>query len=618
MTKGGGYERRQILVYFITISVALVFIVRLFFLQIVEDRYKFFAENNVLRKITLYPDRGFVYDRNGLLIVANQPAYDIMVVPRELRNFDTTAFCADLGIDSLSFCESWAAMKKRIGYSSYKPNRLIKQVMGEQYARFQEKLDKYPGIYVQKRSLRSYPYPYGANVFGYIREVSEAVVKRDKSYKPGDYIGTSGIEKSYEKELRGKRGKAFVLVDVHNREQGPYEGGKYDTIPEAGKDLVCTIDMQLQMYAQELMKNKRGSIVAIEPSSGEILTLVTAPSYDPNLLLGQDRSKNYLELDADSIHRPLYDRSLLAQYPPGSPFKLLVGMAAMQEGTVSKNTNLYCSNGFNYGSLHVGDHAPRGNYQMEKAVMYSSNCYFCNIFKDMVDAFPTADSGMNVWSDHIKSFGLGNYLNNDLYTGRKGYVPNGDYYNRMYGKRRWRAVTAISLAIGQGEMLVTPIQLANMTAAIANRGYYFTPHIVKSIGGEAIQDSNFTIPKQTTIEPRHFEPIINGMFGVFEDPDGTAFSSRLKGVEMCGKTGTAENPHGQDHSIFVAFAPKDDPKIALAIIVENGYWGSRWAAPIASLIMEKYLHGEISRPEMEKRMLDGSLMEEYESQIQQE
>ena len=618
MTKGGRHEQRQFLIYFITISIALVFIIRLFFLQIVEDRYKFFAENNVLRKVTLYPDRGFIYDRTGKLIVANQPAYDILVVPRELDDFDSIGFCADLGIDSTVFRQSWTKMRSRVGYSSYKPNLLIKQVMREQYARFQEKLDKYPGIYIQKRALRSYPYPYAANVFGYIREVPQSIVKKDKTYKAGDYIGTSGIEKSYETELRGTRGKALVMVDVHNRAQGPYEGGIYDTLPVAGQDIMGTIDMELQIYAQELMQNKRGSIVALEPSTGEILALVTAPSYDPNLLQGQKRSENYNMLDADSIHKPLYDRSLLAQYPPGSPFKLLVGLAALQEKTVTKNTSLYCSNGFNYKSLHVGDHAPKGHYQMENAVMYSSNCYFCNIFKDMIDSYPTADSGMNVWSNHIKSFGLGNYLNNDLYTGRKGYVPNADYYNKMHGKRRWRAVTAISLAIGQGEMLVTPIQLANMTAAIANRGYYYTPHIVKEIGNKPINDSNYTIPKYTSIDEKHFEPIIEGMNGVFEDPDGTAYLSRLENISMCGKTGTAENPHGQDHSIFVAFAPKDNPKIALAIIVENGYWGSRWAAPIASLLIEKYLTGEISREQLENRMLEGSIMEEYESQISTE
>ena len=414
--------------------------------------------------------------------------------------------------------------------------------------------------------------------------------------------------------MKGVPGTEFKLVDVHNRVKGNFEEGQYDTLPVPGADVFTTIDIQLQQYGEELMHGKRGSIVAIEPSSGEILALVTSPSYEASLMIGRDRTRNYSRLYIDRINKPLFDRGLLAEYPPGSPFKVIQALVALQEGTITEKTSYTCHHGFHYGRLHVACHCGT-SYPLDLRTGISKSCnnYFCNVFKGIIEKYPTAQEGMNVWNKHVESFGLGKFLNNDLPTGRKGFVPDADYYDRAFGYTGWKAVSTISLAIGQGELLLTPIQLANMTATIANRGYYITPHIVKRIGNKTIDDEQLTGKKYTTIDPKHFEKVIPGMLDVFEK--GTARASRHDSITMCGKTGTAENPHGQDHSIFIAFAPMDNPKIALAIIVENGYWGSRWAAPIASLMIEKYITGEIDRPEMEKRMLQGDLSEEYDKQL---
>jgi penicillin-binding protein 2 len=615
MTRIQDFENRKFFFYAIAIGVGLVFSWRLFSIQILDDRYKLSAQDNAVRRLTLYPDRGYIYDRNGKLLVSNQPAYDIMVTPREVDDLDTNMLLTDLGLSMEEFVAYWERMRERTGYSYYKPNLLIAQMSREQIASFQERSYEYNGFYVQKRTLRHYPYAAAANVLGYIREASDALVNENSSYRSGDFVGANGIEKSYEEFLRGERGVAYRVVDVYNREHGSFENGIYDTMPIPGFSVTSTLDIELQMYAEQLMSNKRGSVVAIEPGTGEILALVSSPSYDPNLMVGRERNKNYNALYRDSFNMPLFDRSLLAEYPPGSPFKVINGLIALQEGVVTPNTTVYCNHGFHYGNLHVACHSPSGNYNLHNAVMESCNGYFCQVYKDIIEKYPNAEQGMDAWNAHVKSFGLGGYLNNDLYTGRKGFVPDAAYYNRVYKGNSWRAVTTISNGIGQGELLVTPIQLANMTAAIANRGYYYTPHIVKKTNGEQIADSNFVNPKYTTIDERHFDPIIRGMVDVFDRPEGTAFYSRIPGITIGGKTGTAENPHGQDHSIFICFAPVENPKIALAVIVENGYWGSRWAAPISSLLIEKYLTDSISRPAMEERMLEGSIMEEY---IQQE
>lgn len=603
-------ERRYLFFLFF-ILLGLTFIARLFYIQVVRDDYKLSADNNVLRKEKVYPGRGLIYDRNDKLLVGNQTAYDLMIVPRQVKAIDTIQFCELLKISKEDFKERVLKAKY---YSWVKPSTFIKQISKEQFSYFQERLHQFKGFYPQKRILREYSYQSAANVVGFIGEASDRYLKNHPSYTKGDLVGITGLEKTYENVLRGKSGIKYKLVDVHNRIKGPFENGQYDTLPEPGEDIISTIDIDLQQYGERLMSKKRGSIVAIEPSTGEILSLITSPNYNPELMVGRERTKNYSKLYIDSIEKPLFDRGLLAEYPPGSPFKIVNALVALQEGTITENTTYTCNHGFHYRSLHVachcGTHYP---ISLRTSISKSCNNYYCNVFRTVIAKYPTAQEGMNVWSNHVKSFGLGNYLNNDLATGRKGLVPDARYYDRAFGYTNWRAESTISLGIGQGEMLVTPIQLANVTAILANRGYYFTPHILKKIGASPIQDSNFTSPKFTTIDSSHFEKVIGGMFDVFEK--GTARYSKHDSIEMCGKTGTAENPHGQDHSIFIAFAPKDKPKIAIAIIVENGYWGSRWAAPIASLMIEKYLTGRVERKDMETRMLEGSLEDEYEKQL---
>jgi penicillin-binding protein 2 len=603
-------QRKYLFFSFFTI-IGLVFLVRLFYIQIINEEYKLSAISNVVRVDKIYPGRGLIYDRNGKLLVGNQSAYDLMIIPRQVVLIDTLAFCNVLGITVEDYRKKILKAKR---YSYLKPSIFIKQISRERFAYIQEKLHMYPGFYPQKRILRSYQERAGANVMGFIGEAGVSFIKQNPSYSQGDLIGKTGIEKSYENVLKGRTGQIYNLVDVHNRSQGSYENGVYDTLPEPGKHITSTIDIDLQSFGEQMMYNKRGSIVAIEPQTGEILSLITSPNYDPNLMVGSERTTNYSKLYLDSINKPLFDRGLLAEYPPGSPFKVINALIGLQEGVTKEQTSYTCNYGFHYRRLHVACHCGTSSpIALRKAISKSCNNYFCQVFRSIIEKYPTAQEGMDVWSNHVKSFNMGRFLNNDLPTGRKGLVPNAAYYDKAFGYTGWRAVSTISLAIGQGELLLTPIQMANMTAAIANRGHYYTPHMVKAIDNKPIDDPNFTTPKFTTIDSVHFPVVINGMFDVFET--GTARGSRHDTIKMCGKTGTAQNPHGQDHSIFVAFAPKDNPKIAIAIIVENGYWGSRWAAPIASLLIEQYLTGEVSRPEMVNRMLAGDLSDEYEKQL---
>lgn len=602
---------RRYLFYFLIVSVALTFSARLFYLQIVKEEYKLSALSNVVRKEQIYPGRGLIYDRNGKLLVGNQSAYDLMVIPAQVREMDTLKFADLLRIDLNDFRKR---LKKAKAYSYLRPSVFMKQISREQFAFVQEQLFQFPGFYAQKRILRAYPYQAAANVVGFIGEASPQFIKSNPGYFQGDLIGKTGIEKAYEESLRGRTGVRYQLVDVHNRTKGSYENGAYDSLPIPGMDLMSTLDIDLQIYGEKLMQNKRGSVVAIEPSSGEILALVTSPNYPPDLLVGRERSRNYTNLYLDSLSKPLFDRGLLAEYPPGSPFKVINALIGLQEGVISPQSAYTCHHGFHYGSLHVACHCGTASpISLRTAISKSCNNYFCQVFKEIIEKYPAAQAGMDAWSKHVKSFNMGRFLNNDLPTGRRGFVPDANYYDNSFGYTGWRAVSAISLGIGQGELLLTPIQMANMTAAIANRGFYHTPHIVKAIDGKPIDDPNFREPKYTTIDSVHFATVIDGMFDVFET--GTARGSRLENITMCGKTGTAQNPHGQDHSIFVAFAPKEKPKIAIAIIVENGYWGSRWAAPIASLMIEEYLTDSISRPNLEKRMFEGDLSEEYRQQL---
>ena len=606
---------RQVLAFLMLFILTIIFLVRLFFLQVVNDSYKFESEKNARQRIVQYPERGYIYDRNNTLLVTNQPAFDLMIIPRNIKEIDTTEFCELIDISKDSFIKR---MKKAKGYSWRKASVFVEELSKENYAFFQEKMFNYPGFYIQRKSLRKYPIVSSPNVLGYVSEVSPWMLKRDSSglYKQGDQIGFAGIEKSYEKQLRGKRGVKYFVVDVHNRIQGSYDNAAYDSLAVNGKDITSTIDINLQLLGEQMMQNKRGGIVAIDPKTGEILASISAPTYDPNLLVGRKRSKNYSVL-LDSVGKPLFDRGLLAEYPPGSPFKLINGLIALQVGAITTETGYTCHHGFRFGRLHVGCHC--GIYtqrqKLHSAILRSCNNYFCTSYKASLDQYATTEEGFRIWVNHVKSFGLGKFLNNDLPTGRKGLVPTVERYDKIYGKGRWKPTFIISNAIGQGELLVTPIQLANMTAAIANKGYYYTPHIVKKIGGIDLDNPQFLEKKYTTIDQEYFDPIISGMTDVFESDKGTARSSKIPGITLAGKTGTAENPHGQDHSIFIAYGPVEDPKIAIAVFVENGYWGSRWAAPMATLMIEKYLTGEIKRTSLLKRMVDGSLQDEYNKQL---
>jgi len=612
--------KRSGLLFFIIIFIGLVYIARLFYLQVVDNSYNRPTLNNSTVKIKYdFPERGYVYDRNGTLLVANQLSYDIMVIPREVKTLDTLEFCQLLKINKEDFNKK---IRKAKIYSTRIPSTFLAQLSKTDYAYLQEKMHKFNGFYIQKRSIREYPIKSAPNVLGYISEVNEQLIKKNPYYQLGELIGTAGVEKTYENFLRGTKGVKYIQRNRFNKEIGPYKNGIYDTLPIPGKDLTLTIDAKLQQYGESLMVNKRGGIVALEPSSGEILAMISTPTYDPNLMVGRQRSKNFTKLYLDSISKPLFDRGLQGEYPPGSPFKVITALTALQENVINTTTSIKCFGGYRYGArkgafmeCHCGTHG--SPVKLNKAIYRSCNSYFANAYRKTIEKYSTAEEGMNVWSSHVKSFGLGNYLNNDLSVGQKGLVPDGNYYNKWYPNTNWTATYSISNSIGQGEILTTPIQLANMTAIVANKGFYFTPHIVKNIKDQKL-DNNFTIPKHTTIDPEHFEPVIEGLFNVFENPRGTASWSKVKGIEICGKTGTAENPHGQDHSIFIAFAPKDDPKIAIAVFVENGYWGSRWAGPIASLMIEKYLNGETIRPWKEKEMINGSLQFEYDKQLNEE
>ncbi len=592
----------------------VVLLLRIFYLQIIDDTSKLKSENNAIKIKYDYPERGYIFDRKGKLLVANQPSYDIMVIPREVKNIDTTEFCLLLDIDKALFEKKIAKATK---YSPRLPSVFLAQLNKNEFAAFQEKIRSYSGFYFQKRALRDYQVDCGANIFGFITQVNEKLIKENSYYNSGDLIGKQGVEESYELILRGRKGVKYFQKDKFNREIGSYKEGKFDTISEQGSDITLTIDAKIQKYGEQLMVNKRGGIVAIEPKTGEILALVTAPSYDPAILVGRQRSKNYTMLYRDSIAKPLYDRGLLAEYPPGSPFKIMVGLTALQEQVIDEKTSFVCRHGISYGrGKFMKCHADSGIRQLNNGIYRSCNAYFANTFMRTIKKYKSPAYGVDVWSDHIKSFGLGQFMGYDLPTGRKGNIPNSKTYKKMYPNGGWGSTTIISNAIGQGEVLMTPIQLASMMATVANEGYYFTPHIIKSIKGQKI-DEKFTTKHTATIDKKYFKPIIQGLYDVYNR--GTAYALKVDGIPICGKTGTAENyaringrrTKLQDHSIFVAFAPKDNPKIAIAVFVENGGFGASIAGPIASLMIEKYLRKKITRTDLETHILNKSLQNQY-------
>ena len=605
---------KKLLLSSIIIIIGVTFLGRLSYLQLFSFSPNQIVEDPAIKTVYNYPERGYIYDRNGKLLVGNQPAYDVMVIPRDTKTLDTIEFCGLLGIEKEDFI---LKMKKARIYSSRLPSVLVAQLSKEDYARLQEKMRKYTGFYIQKRSLRDYVTNSAANVLGYISEVNETDLKANPYYTAGELKGRTGIEKQYENALRGRKGVKYIQKDRFNRDIGKFKDGKLDTLPELGKELHITLDKTLQEYGELLMNGKRGGIVAIEPSSGEILAMISGPTYDPNLLVGRERSKNYTKLHYDSIARPTWDRSILAQPSPGSPFKTLNALAALQEGVIKPDTQFKCYNGFYVGKNKKGCHCGGGIRDLNSGIFNSCNAYFAGTFRKIYGKFKTTDQGMDVWEKHMKSFGLGNYLGTDLPTGVPGRIPNKKYYDKQYGDGRWASSTIISNAIGQGEVNVTPIQLANMTAAIANRGFFYTPHIIKKIGNNNTINPLYTKRRYTTIDKKYFEPVINAMHNVYKY--GTANRLRIPGIEIAGKTGTVENftrIDGKrlqltDHSVFVAFAPVDNPKIALAVYIENGYYGSRYAGHIASLLIEKYIKSEITRADLEKKMLEKTLQHEY-------
>ena len=605
---------RKLLLPIIIIFTAVVILLRLFFLQIVFHDDSNNIDNIAIETVYDYPERGYIYDRNGELLVSNQPAYDVMVIPSEVKNLDTLELCSLLELEKNDFRER---LQKARDYSRKKPSVIVHQLSKDDYAVLQEKLRKFQGFYIQKRMLRSYLTHNAGNVLGYISEVNEWELKKNPYYLAGELIGRSGVEKQYEEFLRGKKGVQYYQKDKHNAAIERYKNGAMDTLPIMGQPLQLTIDIGLQAYGELLMQKKHGGIVAIEPKTGEILALISAPTFDPALLVGRERSKNYTALYNDSIAKPLYDRTLLAEYPPGSPFKVVNALIGLQEGVITPQSVFSCGGGYRYGGHIMRCHCGRGANDLLHGIALSCNAYFANTYKRAIDMKTTSAVGMDKWNAHVRSFGLGGFLGCDLPTGRAGKVPNTALYDKQYGVKRWNGTSNISNAIGQGEILTTPIQLANVMAAIANKGYFYTPHIVKQIDNKQTPFQEYTVPKHTTIDPKHFDPVIKGMNMAYLA--GTARRTQIDGINIAAKTGTAENfirVNGKrmqltDHSIFVAFAPVEDPKIAIAVFVENGYYGARVAGPIASLMIEKYLKGEVFRCDLERQMLEKSLEHEY-------
>jgi penicillin-binding protein 2 len=598
---GKDYSSRKYVIRAIIVLVAVIYLIRLFYLQVIDSKYKLSAENIVLRYVTQYPARGTIFDRNGLLLVYNEAAYDVMVIPGQVKAMDTAEFCKLFDIDIEAFRYK---LNKARAYSTYRPSVFLKLITKKNFAMVQEKFYQYPGFFIQTRTLRQYPDSIAGHLLGNIGEVNQVEMDKDPYYKMGDYLGKSGIEKFYEKELRGTKGMKVVEVDVHNREKGSYMDGMFDTLAIAGSDITLSIDRELQKYGEKLMKNKIGSIVAIDPRNGEILCMVSSPGYDPNLLVGSERSANFNLLMADTL-KPLLNRALMGTYPPGSTFKMVNALVALQLNAITPLTYYSCR-GKSSSPIRC-THSHVTPLQLEEAIQQSCNSYFWNTFNAMMNKTGSTKSSYQAWYGQIMSFGFGKKFNTDIPFEVSGNIPSPEYFDKVYNGR-WNAYTIRSLSIGQGEILLTPIQLANLTAIIANRGFYYPPHLLAKSESIGIKSDEYSQKITTTVDPANFDVVRQAMLTVFEGAHGTARYYKMDSITQAGKTGTAENPHGADHSIFIAFAPMDYPKIAIAVIVENAGFGSTWAAPIASLMMEEYLTRKIKRPELEKKMLDVDLI----------
>ena len=611
-------ENRRYVISGAVVFLVLIYVIRLFMLQIVDSDYKAWADSNAFLKKTLYPSRGLIYDRNGKLLVYNQPAYEVMMIMREVQPFDTLDFCQILGITKEQFVKRVADIKDRRlnpGYSSYVPQLFMNQLSAQEYGVLQEKLYKFPGFYIQNRTNREYEYPYAANILGYIGEVNKKDIENDSYYVQGDDSGRSGVQRSYEKVLRGVKGEEILLRDAHGRIKGKYDEGKHDRAPESGKNLTLAIDMELQAYGEKLMQNKLGGIVMIEPETGEVLCMVSAPSYDPSLLVGRKRGKNHLMLQRDPS-KPLFDRPLMAQYPPGSTFKPTQGLIFLQEQVITPETRYTCAHGYTFRGGKPACHGHPSPLPLSGALSTSCNSFFPWGLHDMLDSrvrYPSVQQAFDVWKDHMVSMGYGYKLGIDLPGEKRGYIPNSKTYDKIY-RGRWNSSTIISIAIGQGEILATPLQICNLAATVANRGYFITPHVVKEIQDTPL-DTLYTRRRYPTIDSHYYEYVAEGMRGaVIGSPYGaTCRGANLPDIEVCGKTGTAENPHGKDHSIFMGFAPYHQPKVAICVFVENAGFGATYAVPIGRLMIEKYLNREIPEADkmLEETMINTVILPNY-------
>ena len=607
-------EKRRFVVGGLVLLILLIYVIRLFFLQVVEEKYKVMAQDNAFFTRTEYPARGSIYDRNGKILVENQPAYDLVVTMREVEDLDTLDLCNTIGITREIFDERMAEIKdrnKNPGYSSYTQQTFATQLSQYDYSALQQKMYKFKGFETRKRAVREYKYPIAPHIVGSIREVSSKDMKNDSYYQRGDYTGELGVEKTYEKVLRGVKGKTILLRDAHGRIKGSFENGKYDMTPIAGKNLTLSIDIDLQAYAESLMVNKVGALVAIEPKTGEILAMVSSPSFDPRILVGRQRGRNYKALVNDP-YKPLFDRAVSATYPPGSTFKPTQGLIGLQDGAITAQTVLPCQGGFRMGNFRMGCHDGSAAWTIVPAISGSCNGYFgwCLVHILNNKKYKNIQESFEAWKDYMVSMGYGYRLGVDIPGEKAGFIPNPRYYNKAFRTEKWKPVSIISISIGQGEILATPLQIANLAATIANRGYYYSPHVIKAIQDTIIPDT-FNIQHHTKVDPIHYDWIVKGMRAAATG--GTVFRTGNmdpEGIQLCGKTGTAQNPHGKDHSVFMGFAPMDEPKIAVCCYVQNGGFGATFGVPIGTLVIEKYLNGKISarRKGQEENMLHSSTM----------
>lgn len=582
----------------IAVVVIIIYLIRLFTLQLMSDDYKKNADSNAFLKEIQYPSRGLIMDRQGRLMVYNESSYNIMVVMNEQHGIDTLDFCETMGMTKDEYIQRMLEIKARPNYSRFTPQLFKSQIPAEEFSVLREKLFRFNGFSIEKRSVRHYTTSLGAHVLGDVGEVNDKDIEEDDYYQSGDYIGKLGVERSYEKQLRGEKGMRIMLRDVHGRIKGHYQDGKYDKAPVPGQDITLSIDMDLQALAEKLLEGKLGAIVAIEPATGEVLCMASSPTYDPRQMVGRDRGKNHRLLSQDPM-KPLLNRAIMGTYPPGSTFKITQALLGLQEGTITPDISFPCSHGFNFRGLHLGCHGHASPINLVPAIGTSCNAYFCwNLYRMFSNRskFASVQDAMTCWKDHLVAMGFGYKLGIDLPGERRGMIPNAKYYDDHYNKS-WNALTVISISIGQGEVTATPLQIANLAATVANRGHYYIPHVVHSIKGGQL-DSVYLTPRRTNVDRRWYDYAVAGMRRAVLS--GTCRAANIPGIEVCGKTGTAQN-RGHDHSAFMGFAPMNDPKIAVVAYIENGGFGAVYGVPIGALIMEQYLNGKLS-PESEKKV----------------